>query len=358
VPAGALLLLDAGFIDFACYRPLTQASVTLITRAKSNLAFTVVRPFTRTATWQDTLVWVGKGQERQQLRLIAVWARGTWYRYLTNELDPSRLPAAMVVALYACRWRIEDAFAAVKRLLGLAYFWVGAENWVQLQVWATWLLDAVLVDLTDAVAEGLQRPFADLSLEMVYRAVYYATQAFHRGETTDAVAYLAAHAKLLGIIKRPRKQKSAPDEPDRAFSLLAGTAEQCVEEKSTSGHATSTRPLRPESSSGSDGQARRVMKRPSASTGVGLTAAGACGILPVVSPAPGTRFHGTSGREWNSNAWKQDVPSPTKRGKPRAPVAQRIRAKGCGPLGRGFESLRAHLAGVEPVRSRESNRLI
>ena len=40
-----------------------------------------------------------------------------------------------------------------KRLLGLAYFWVGSENGVQLQVWATWLLYAVLVDMTDAVAE-------------------------------------------------------------------------------------------------------------------------------------------------------------------------------------------------------------
>jgi hypothetical protein len=213
VSAGALLLLDAGFIDFACYRQLTQAKVTFITRAKSNLACTVIRSFTHTATGQDTLVWVGKGKERQQLRLIAVGARGTWYRYLTNELDPARLPAALVVALYAYRWRIEDAFAAVKRLLGLAYFWVGAENGVQLQVWATWLLYAVLVDLTDAVAEVLQRPFADLSLEMVYRGLYYATQAFHRGETRDAVAYLAAQAKLLGLLKRRRQRQAAADEP-------------------------------------------------------------------------------------------------------------------------------------------------
>jgi hypothetical protein len=208
VAAGALLLLDAGFIDFACYLQLTQAGVTFITRAKSNLSATVVRTFTRTATLHDTLVCIGTGDERQQVRLIEVLARRTWYRYLTNECDPVRLPAEQVIALYAHRWRIEEAFAAVKRLLGLAYFWVGSENGVQLQVWATWLLYAVLVDMTDAIAEVLQRPFADLSLEMTYRSVYYATQAYHRGAAPDPIAYLAANAQLLGILKRKRKQKS------------------------------------------------------------------------------------------------------------------------------------------------------
>jgi hypothetical protein len=208
VTAGALLLLDAGFIDFPCYRQLTEAKVTFITRAKSNLGSQVVCTFTRTATLHDTLLWIGKGDGRQQVRLIEVLARHTWYRYLTNELDPERLPAERVIALYAHRWRIEDAFAAVKRLLGLAYFWVGSENGVQLQVWATWLLYAVLVDLTDAIAEVLQRPFADLSLEMTYRSVYYATQASHRGEAPDPIAYLAANAKLFGILKRKRNKKS------------------------------------------------------------------------------------------------------------------------------------------------------
>jgi hypothetical protein len=39
-----------------------------------------------------------------------------------------------VVALYWQRWRIEDAFNIVKRLLGLAYFWTGSINGVQVQV--------------------------------------------------------------------------------------------------------------------------------------------------------------------------------------------------------------------------------
>jgi len=76
-------------------------------------------------------------------------------------------------------------------------------------------LYAVLVDLTDAVAEALNRPFTQLSVEMVYRSVYHFTQAFHRGAATDLIAYLAENADWLGIIKRTRKKTpSAPAWPD------------------------------------------------------------------------------------------------------------------------------------------------
>jgi hypothetical protein len=205
LPAGALLLFDLGYTHFMRFLQLTQAQVTFITRAKINLAYHLETALQRRDTVRDLLVWIGRGADRQPVRLIEVLYHGGWYRYLTNELNPQRLPVESIVALYGQRWRIEDAYAIVKRLLGLAYFWCGAQNAVELQLWATWLLYAVLVDLTDAVAEALEQPFANVSLEMVYRSLYFFTQAYQRGEATDVVVYLAANAKLLGILKRPRK---------------------------------------------------------------------------------------------------------------------------------------------------------
>jgi hypothetical protein len=204
LPTGALVVFDMGWTNFRMFAALTHAHVTFVTRAQSNLAYHLACSFRRTADVHEALVWIGSGVGRQQLRLIEVLHGGTWYRYLTNELDRQRLPAPYVVALYWQRWRIEDAYAIVKRLLGLAYFWVGSENGVQLQLWATWLLYTVLVDLTDAVAAALNRPMATLSLEMVYRSLYFFTQAYHRGEASDPVAYLAAQAARLGILKRQR----------------------------------------------------------------------------------------------------------------------------------------------------------
>lgn len=208
--AGSLLIFDLGYTNFGVYRQLTAMSITFITRAKSNLAYQVERDLRRTAQVHDALVWIGKGDDRQLVRLIQVMYQGKWYRYLTNELDTERLPAPYVVALYWQRWRIEDAYNIAKRLLGLAYFWVGSQNGVELQLWATWLLYVVLVDLTDAVAEELNQPFAALSLEMVYRSIYYFTGAYHRGETDDPVVYLADNATWLGVIKRKRKHRPSP----------------------------------------------------------------------------------------------------------------------------------------------------
>ena len=207
LPAGALVLFDLGWTNFGRFAELTCARVTFITRAKRNLAYTVERSLRRTAQVREAVVWIGSGADHQLARLLEVLDRGTWHRYLTNELDPARLPAPYAVALYWQRWRIEDAYAIVKRLLGLAYFWVGSENGVRLQLWATWILYAVLVDLTDAVAEALNRPMAALSLEMVYRSLYFFTGAYHRGEAPDPVAYLAAKAMRLGILKRDRTSR-------------------------------------------------------------------------------------------------------------------------------------------------------
>lgn len=216
--AGSLLLMDMGYVNFTVFAQLTAQAVTFITRAKSNLSYTVDRVLLRTAAVHDSIVWIGKGEARQRVRLVEVLYRGCWYRYLSNELDPERLPIAYLVALYWQRWRIEDAFAVAKRLLGLAYFWCGSQNAVELQLWAAWILYAVLVDLTDAVAEALNQPFAALSIEMVYRSLYFFTRAYQRGEVTEVVAYLAAEAKSLGILKR--KRKNAKPSPLLLIPLL------------------------------------------------------------------------------------------------------------------------------------------
>ena len=165
IPAGALLLLDGGFTNFY-------------------------------------LVWIGSGDDRQLVRLVKLYYQGYWYEYLTNELDPGLLSAPYVAALYGHRWRIEDAFNTTKRLLGLAYFWTGSQNGVELQLWGTWLVYMVVLDLSDAVAEALNKPLLAISMEMVYRRLYYFGQAYAKGEADDPVTYLALHAKLLGIVKR------------------------------------------------------------------------------------------------------------------------------------------------------------
>jgi len=203
LPTKTLLLLDLGFTNYKAFGQLMAQQVTFITRCKSNAAYQVKQVLHKSAHTHDAIVLLG--QDQLPIRLVEVQHKNKWYRYLTSELDPERLPPLYVVALYWQRWRIEDAYKTVKRLLGLAYFWVGSVNGIALQLWATWLMYAVLVDLADDVADTLSVPFNRISLEMVYRSLYFCTTAFHRGEIDNSVTYLADNAKLFGLVKRKRK---------------------------------------------------------------------------------------------------------------------------------------------------------
>jgi hypothetical protein len=142
------------------------------------------------------------------LRLVEVRFERHWYRYLTSVIDPRILPAWVVADLYRRRWRIEEAFFIVKRVLNLSYLWTGSENGILLQVWSTWLFFAVLVDLGDAVADELELEFDRISLEMLLRGLYHFSVARQRGLADDPVKYFAAPENQdLGVVKRRRKKR-------------------------------------------------------------------------------------------------------------------------------------------------------
>jgi Transposase DDE domain len=210
VSTQTLLLLDRGFYHFQFWQQLIDQGIDFITRIKVNAAIEYHQVFTNSYTLRDRLVKLGSGTKKTPivtLRLIEVRVGKVWHSYLTSVLDPTILPPYVVIDLYEKRWRIEEAFNTVKRLLGLSYLWTGSLNGIKLQIWATWLFYAVLVDLGDAVADELSLPFDRISLEMIYRGLYYFHGASSRGEASDPVKYFANsdQQKCLGIVKRPRK---------------------------------------------------------------------------------------------------------------------------------------------------------
>ncbi|NET32536.1 MAG: hypothetical protein F6K19_11065 [Cyanothece sp. SIO1E1] len=84
--------------------------------------------------------------------------------------------------------------------------WTGSINGVKLQIWATWLFFAVLVDLGDAVADELGLPFERISLEMLYRGLYHFGVARQKGIASEPVTYFAAvENQDLEVVKKLRK---------------------------------------------------------------------------------------------------------------------------------------------------------
>lgn len=210
-----LLILDRGFYDFAFFARLMVQGTQFISRLKSNAVIQRIETLTQTDTICDTIIMLGSGGNGTpplKLRLVEVRFGDVWYRYVTSVLDPKILPPFVVADLYRRRWRIEDAFNTAKRLLGLAYLWTGSINGIQLQIWATWLFYAILVDLGDAVAHEMALPFNRISLEMLFRGLYHFNHAFHMGNADDPVTYFAdSNNKDLGVVKRKRQQETILD---------------------------------------------------------------------------------------------------------------------------------------------------
>jgi hypothetical protein len=207
VPGGGLVIFDLGFFSFLWFDDFTDQRKFFVTRMRHKTAYRTLEVLSQGPYYRDELVKLGQYRSnpcRHPLRMVSVLWHGQWYRYLTNVLDPQVLTARQVCELYRRRWRIEDAFLLTKRVLDLAYLWTASPNGIQLQIYATLLFYAVLLNLCQQVAQVLHEPLERISVEMVFRALYHFSRAVQQGESTNLVEFLCTHAKLLGLVKRWR----------------------------------------------------------------------------------------------------------------------------------------------------------
>jgi len=219
LPKGGLLIFDLGFFKFPWFDAFTESEKWFLTRLRAKTAYKSVRCLSSTSRYRDEIIEMGQYRSnacRYPVRLVSVLWGQTWYYYLTNVLDPQQLSARQVCDLYRRRWRIEDAFALTKRLLGLSYLWVTHSNGVEIQLYSTWIFYAVLNDLCAQVAIALRQPLEKISMEMVFRSLYHYAQALLRDPDTALLPYLNAHASLFGLVKAQRKRQREQD----AYALL------------------------------------------------------------------------------------------------------------------------------------------
>jgi hypothetical protein len=214
LPSGGLLVVDLGFFKFGWFDQATEKNCYFLTRLRDKTAYSVTRVLSQGERYRDEIVTFGKYRSnpcKHPVRMVSVLWGSTWYRYITNVLEPKQLTAQQVCELYRCRWRIEDAFAITKRLLGLSYLWVGDVNGVQIQIVCTWIFYAVLNDLCAEVAIALHQPLERISVEMVFRALYHYSRACLREPETEIMSFYRQHSKLLGLVKAQRQRHRQVD---------------------------------------------------------------------------------------------------------------------------------------------------
>jgi hypothetical protein len=222
LPSGGLIVVDMGFYGFAWFDALTEVGKYVLTRQKQQGRYQRVRLLSQGSHCCDEIIQMGiyaSNPCRHPMRLVSVLWGKTWYRYLTNVLDPTQLSAQQVCDLYRQRWRIEDAFLLTKRLLGLSYFWVGGSNGVQLQLYATWIFYAVLNDLCAEVAVALSHPLERISTEMVFRSLYFFNRARLRQPELELIPWLVQHQRSMGLVKAVRRCRCRT--ADRSLDIWA-----------------------------------------------------------------------------------------------------------------------------------------
>jgi hypothetical protein len=209
MPEKGLLVMDLGFFSFGLFDKFSDNKKYFITRLREKTAYEVVEEIASGVRFRDEIIRLGKYRSNpchNRVRMVSVEWGGVWHRYLTNVVDDEQLSGREVCEMYRRRWRIEEAFLMTKRLLGLSYLWAGASKAIEIQVYATWIFYAVLVELSVEVSQALKQPLEKISVEMVFRSLYHYSRAVERGDGSTAVEYLVAHAKLFGLIKAERKR--------------------------------------------------------------------------------------------------------------------------------------------------------
>lgn len=213
LPKGGLLIFDSGFTNYGFYATLSDRASYFITRIRTTARYDVLRTLSSSSHYRDEVISLGDPRYRtdHEYRLISVLWGKTWHRYLTNECDPERLKAREVAQLYRTRWRIEEAFALTKRLLGLSYLWIGGTNGVEIQLWSTLIFYTAVMDLCEDVAAQLGQPVERLSVEMVFRSLYHYDDMQQSNSELTLVGFLVKHAKTLGIVKEQKKRDRLRD---------------------------------------------------------------------------------------------------------------------------------------------------
>jgi hypothetical protein len=151
--AGAIYVMDRGYVDFARLYNFTLAQATFVVRAKKNLRFKrrYSRAVDRTTglICDQTIVLVtARSAEGYPEPLRRVRSRdpetGKTITLLTNNF---RLSAWEVAELYRCRWHVELFFKWIKQHLRIKAFYGTSDNAVRTQIWiaiCSYVLVAIL----------------------------------------------------------------------------------------------------------------------------------------------------------------------------------------------------------------------
>ncbi len=202
VEKGTLLLFDLGYFGFEWLDEVTSRGLWYVSRLREKTSYTLVHTHYEREDVLDALVWLGKHQARagHMARLVRVRVGGVTHEYLTNVLDPTLLPVADLVGLYARRWDIELAFLLLKEHLHLHLWWQSKLTGILQQVWACLIIAQLVQAMRMEIAARAQVDPFEVSMPLVVRAL---PSQLEQGQ--DPIALIVRRGRQLGFIRPSRR---------------------------------------------------------------------------------------------------------------------------------------------------------
>lgn len=141
IEAGAIYIMDRGYLDYARLYKLHQSAAYFVTRAKSNARYNrchYQKIDKTTGLRSDQVVtlhgYYARKDYPERLRRIAYCDKNQNRQlvFLTNNF---KLPALTITEIYHKRWQIELFFKWIKQHLRIKAFYGTSENAVKTQIW-------------------------------------------------------------------------------------------------------------------------------------------------------------------------------------------------------------------------------
>lgn len=141
IEAGAIYVMDRGYLDFERLFTIHQSSAFFVSRAKSNFDFKRLysKPVDKsTGVLCDQIIilqgFYARKSYPDKLRRIKYYDADKKKKlvFLTNNF---LLPALTIANIYRCRWQVELFFKWIKQHLRIKAFYGTSENAVKTQIW-------------------------------------------------------------------------------------------------------------------------------------------------------------------------------------------------------------------------------
>lgn len=149
-PAGSILAVDRGYIDYALFRKWTDEKVYFVTRERTGANFKVV---------EDRSVPGGRNILKDQIIELVEYASRKKYPYLLRRIEVwdkeqervivlitnhHEFGATTISSIYKDRWQIEIFFKTIKQNLRIKSFVGTSSNALMIQIWTALISILVL----------------------------------------------------------------------------------------------------------------------------------------------------------------------------------------------------------------------